>query len=321
MPSSRLGSASLGRTWVNVQALRLAAFRQRFNLTVALALLLHGAALIGISRIAARVDGAAERALDFTYLELESAAPEGSASTGSAAPRRDAPPSSRVAKLPERARSTIELPAPPSESVAEGTAVATDAPARPADSATADRLLSLEQLGVAGAGRTFPPAPPVDTPEARAQIRARQAEYVLDSLRRDGAARSIELGLGPQGPILRSLESNARASLTPPDAIVIFKADIDALGRLIQVTVLEAPPPRAEWIRVTRRVQADLAKTTLMLPPGARGASLRIRLKSCTSIVSGCIIGRRSSSGDLADLFAPATFRLVQAHVVGATAL
>ena len=142
--------------------------------------------------------------------------------------------------------------------------------------------LSLEQLGVGG--RMSPRlvlSPLGKTKLAAAEQRLRRA------LQQPVAERNAELGIGPHGPVVLALETATRRLATPLNGNALFLVRLDAQGRIVHLSVLEASRDHPAWSRVAAQAQQGLGSRRLPLANGASGMTLRIAVASREQLPSG----------------------------------
>ncbi|MBX3215830.1 MAG: hypothetical protein KF850_27575, partial [Labilithrix sp.] len=86
---------------------------------------------------------------------------------------------------------------------------------------------------------------PSATPEAPTASEAkRRAEQAL----KDGVrARDVDLGLGPEGPVLRALEDATYADVAPERGGATFLAVVDARGLVVDLRLLSSTGPPRDW--------------------------------------------------------------------------
>ena len=173
---------------------------------------------------------------------------------------------------------------------------ATHAAAAPSGSAAPIALVYPPSLGLAGSGpNPFAGAGPREgapsderrpsaTPEAPTASEAkRRAEQAL----KDGVrARDVDLGLGPEGPVLRALEDATYADVAPERGSATFLAVVDARGPVVDLRLLAATGPPRDWAGAPARALRARGGAKLALR-GARGAELRIAVESDVRLPSG----------------------------------
>lgn len=122
------------------------------------------------------------------------------------------------------------------------------------------------------------------TPDAPTASEAkRRAEQAL----RDGLrARDVDVGLGPEGPVLRALEDAAYAGLAPERGSATFLAVVDASGLVVDLRLVSSSGDPRGWSDTRARALRALGGAKLALR-GARGAELRIAVASDVRLPSG----------------------------------
>jgi hypothetical protein len=245
-------------------------------------------------RVAPRVGGAVKMvdvALETGLVSLGSAEPGADsaparpavAAATRTADRARAPMSSSPASVvASAARSAPETrAAPPTRSSTEPVSVG---PAR-----APRKHLSLEALGFTP-GAHLAWDRPTEAPSSPAQRRRQEVRASQQRLARSMQQHTIEhdsqLGLGPQGPILRVLEREAVGSLAAAPSYAVVLAKLDDQG-MLTLHLVEANRDHEQWAEVTRRAQVALASKTLRPPAGSHGLELEIRLDVRNQLPSG----------------------------------
>ncbi|MBX3207762.1 MAG: hypothetical protein KF764_22115 [Labilithrix sp.] len=132
-----------------------------------------------------------------------------------------------------------------------------------------------------GATGTGPRSATPDAPTAgEAKRRAEQA--LRDGVR----ARDVDVGLGPEGPVLRALEGAAYAGLAPERGSATFLAIVDASGLVVDLRLVSSSGDERGWSETRARALRALGGAKLALR-GARGAELRIAVASDVLLPSG----------------------------------
>ena len=142
--------------------------------------------------------------------------------------------------------------------------------------------LSLEQLGVGG-----PVGYPLVRPPVSTTRRAAAERRLRRVLQEPVVQRDTELGTGPHGPVVLALEAATHRLATPLNGNALFLVRLDAQGRLVELSVLEASEDRPAWVRVATRAQQVLESRQLRPSNGARGLALRIAVDSREQLPSG----------------------------------
>lgn len=135
-----------------------------------------------------------------------------------------------------------------------------------------------EATGPTSPTGTFRSAAP-DAPTAAEAKRA--VEHSLKTVMR---ARDVEVGLGPEGPVVRALEDATYGGLAPDRGNATFLAIVDARGLVVDVRLLSSSG--GDWNDVRHRAARALAGKKIDLR-GAKGAELKIRVDSDVRLPSG----------------------------------
>ncbi|HSQ68327.1 MAG TPA: hypothetical protein VLM85_34195 [Polyangiaceae bacterium] len=164
--------------------------------------------------------------------------------------------------------------------------------AEPATSASSAPLPTLFVPDRAGIGLDGPGSYRVSAaregdagpPETEAQ---RLSELTRESI--VGPIRAHDLANGGfGGPAVVALQDTARHGLTPNFGRAVFAIEVDALGMVIGVGVEEAPPSdRRQWEEIAAQSRAALVQKRMHLPPGAKGAHIRVEVSSRIQMPSG----------------------------------
>lgn len=125
------------------------------------------------------------------------------------------------------------------------------------------------------------PAPPPDRPPDDAKHRVEQA------LRQPARDRERELGLGPEGPVLRALGDAASAAATPVTGRAVYVAIADGAGDVVSVDLVSSDGPRAGWEEAARAALAALRGKKLRMPSTAKRAEMKIEVTSAWKLPSG----------------------------------
>ena len=211
----------------------------------------------------------------------ESAAPaavSGEPSAGAAAGHASG---ARLAHVDRSSRS-VATESTPGEGVIESAPVAPG----PTDSAPNappgdGPQLSLDQLGVGT--NPFLPRPGSEPTEKP----GRSSRGFRRSMAESIAKRDQQVGLGPEGPILKRLAEEIRQSETAPNSKARFRARIDRHGKLVAFELLDATTDYRAWRSVAKRVLAALAGTELRVPKTGRGLNLDMSIDSRVQLPSG----------------------------------
>ena len=120
-------------------------------------------------------------------------------------------------------------------------------------------------------------------PDAPSSAEAKR--NVEQSLKSAMRARDADVGLGPEGPVLRALQDAAYGGLAPDRGNAMFVAVVDSAGLVVDVRLLSASGD-GDWNDVRKRAVRALAGTKLALR-GAKGAELKIAVDSDVRLPSG----------------------------------
>ena len=158
---------------------------------------------------------------------------------------------------------------------------------RAKERATEERpRLSLDALGIGSQNPFLDAGPPSDG--KRPKVTAEEVQARLEhSLTNDIARADQARGLGPEGPLLASLEGEARRSAAPPKSSALFRLSTDGNGTLVGVQVLEASSDPSLWKELGERVLVEYAQKKLRGKHGARGLTFEIRVTSRVTLPSG----------------------------------
>lgn len=142
-----------------------------------------------------------------------------------------------------------------------------------------NRFASRDAVPSAGAGR--------DDGRERPRTAAETKRAVEAALRQPARRRERELGLGPEGPVLRALGAAASASTAPVTGRAVFVAIADGNGVVIGIDVVECDGGRSGWAQAAELARAALVGTKLRLPSTARRAEMRIEITSAWKMPTG----------------------------------
>lgn len=147
-----------------------------------------------------------------------------------------------------------------------------------------DALLLEGSAGPPPGGSAGPsPERPPPLPKALAAERR-----LAQSMAEEAAHRDLQIGLGPEGPILKALElATRRVAHTPDEGSALFSIRLDENGKIASFKLLEANGQFDAWEEVGRTVAGSLAATKRKLPDGARGLDLKILVESRLQLPSG----------------------------------
>ncbi len=128
------------------------------------------------------------------------------------------------------------------------------------------------------------PASPPGAPPRTVAERSRAAEAMLrDPSRR----RERDLGLGPEGPVLRALGDATTASFAPVKGRAVFRAVADATGMIVGIDVISCDGGRAGWANAAELAREALKGEKLRMPSTAKRAEMRIEIVSELKMPSG----------------------------------
>jgi hypothetical protein len=269
-----------------------------FNASVAIALALHALAFIATRSLIRHRSILAEHSKPVDALiwidapDLAPDQPDEARSAASAADplkRSDAVRASTGAKqLDDALPPSVKSALPSASPAADGE------PAAAAETETTDGssgpTLSRAQLGI-GTDNPFLTrggAPgeshaPDAGPSKRERAIARFQRTLVDATARDTQAH----GLGPEGPVLRTLEADVYASSLPLDSNALFFIETDSEGRITDLNVSESASDARLWLEVAERTRAALKNRKLKLSPGTGGVRMQIRVSTREQLPSG----------------------------------
>lgn len=133
-----------------------------------------------------------------------------------------------------------------------------------------------------------------------------EAKRAADNVLREPARqREREIGLGPEGPVLKALGSAASATTAPVQGRAVFVAVADGTGIVLGIDVVECDGARSGWTQAAQLARAGLAGTKLRMPSTATRAEMRVEVTSAWKIPSGhdpgtdvSVFGVQTSKGD-----------------------
>lgn len=223
-----------------------------------LALAVHGAALFALRDAAPTSRIAADVELEIAMDPAEPPVP----------PTAEGPVGGRVATA------TLPVRAPPGAPLARAISAATvDAEgSAPASTYAFSPLGAGADLALGHAIRVgeAPVAPPPAEPPRPG---------AMDAVREVLHDRDLELGLGPEGPILTALNAATHASRAPLHGSATFEATIDADGHVSALRVIDGADEG--WDDARERARVALADRTANLR-GRHGAVVRVLVTSRT---------------------------------------
>jgi hypothetical protein len=128
-------------------------------------------------------------------------------------------------------------------------------------------------------------------PETSPLLAAKQARLELSrnlerNLKQDAEEHAGELGLGKEGPLLRSLEGLARTSPVDLTGFATIHVRMYQGGKL-EFDLLGTSSDRAAWLRILERAKKELVGLAMSPPPGSKGLDLVIRVDSRIQMPSG----------------------------------
>jgi hypothetical protein len=135
---------------------------------------------------------------------------------------------------------------------------------------------------------------------------AADAKRTADNwLREPARRREHEVGLGPEGPVLKALGKATSASSAPVTGRAVFSAVADSAGLIVGIDVIECDGARSGWANAAELARAGLAGTKLRMPDRAQRAEMRVEITSTWKIPSGhdpgtdvSVFGVDTSKGD-----------------------
>jgi hypothetical protein len=148
------------------------------------------------------------------------------------------------------------------------------------------------------------------------------------------AEHDASLGLGSGGPVVSATHAIPVEAIVSVDGVGVFDVETDASGRVVAVRLADVSSDDAEWRKVAQALMAQLAKTPLKVPSGARGVAVRLRVEVVARMPSGAKAGHSLAPysgldgetahlgmrGDLSDIGA-SSVRTVHARVVASRPL
>jgi len=163
-------------------------------------------------------------------------------------------------------------------------------PAAPAAEATSPQL-SLGALGLGGAGSN-----PFFRPGALPEEKPKPDDNTAGRTLREGLReRDLALGLGPEGPVLEALREATSLSAAPERGYAIFAVKLDANGLVTDIQIGDRAGGTG-WDEAKAGALKSLRGKKLALRggmAGARGAELKIEIKSDVVLPSGNRVGER----------------------------
>jgi hypothetical protein len=137
-----------------------------------------------------------------------------------------------------------------------------------------------EDIGIGGPNRFLP--------KSQAAVEDAESRRAVDRAMKDPArAREQELGLGPEGPVLKALAEGTARSLAPVKGRAIFVATTDASGTVASIEVTTTEGSRAGWVDAANAALAGLKGKKLRLAANVSRAVMRIEVTSAWKMPSG----------------------------------
>jgi hypothetical protein len=217
-----------------------------------------------------------------------------------------AAPSERVASATTHAHPGPAHPPEMTEETTTGGAEETSTPGPPSPSPSGEMAeangpphLTPEELGLAGPNR-FLPTLDRDAGTALAEAKANVEEALRAPLR----AHDFDLGLGPEGPVLRALEESAALGNGEVNGKATFEATLAADGSLLGLTVIDSNGPIEPW-RAIARAATGKTGNGAGRHVGGRGVVARIEVETRWQLPSShdpgtnvSILGQQVKKGD-----------------------
>ncbi len=251
---------------------------------VVVAIAVHGAALLVLSRVPIREPRqAAEPLIEITSLEPSADEPRSSAAADDeprpeplAAASTEAPVPRALGVLVPRAESTAsEPPSAPADEPSPAPPAGVPAPAR-----GPVVPLTTRELGLASGPNPF-------LPRSEQAVALAESRRAVDRALKDPAReRETELGLGPEGPVLTALGEATSRSTAPVRGRAVFVATADESG-VFALELRDAEGSRAGWDDARTIALAALKGKKLRLPAGATRAVMRLEVRSDWKLPGG----------------------------------
>jgi hypothetical protein len=244
----------------------------------AVALLVHALVLFEISRVSVPAQRVETAEVEIASLEevppaavREEKAPDTTERADPAAPRPASAVTARTARV-ERASPDAISP----ESVAPGEPQA--------DAGVAPIRITRGDAPSPAVGTGTNPFWPKSEAEAEAAGQKRDLEHAL---RDTGRARTLELGLGPEGPVITALADGTAESVAPVRGRAVFVAATDASGEVVSLELLDAEGGRPGWADAGRIAFDALRGKKLRVPPGSQREIMKLEVVSAWKLPSG----------------------------------
>lgn len=255
----------------------------RNGLTFGVAVALHATAIVAV-RLATPGSTPAPRSAE------ETVAIEGTIETVpetvTPAPVEPTQPTSAVRATPaptEGPRLRASTPSAPATTAGEA-AVAAAESAPIAEGAGEPIVLRRADIGLGGKTFLRPGALPEPAAPVASETPRQGAQASMWKTARD---RDTELGLGPEGPVLRALMESTRATSTPTRGRAVFLATADASGAVVSVDVVAYSADGGGWTEAAKQALEALKGKKLRLPSTSKGAELLIEITSDRRMPSG----------------------------------
>lgn len=200
-----------------------------------------------------------------------------------AAPPQNEPATSTSPTTPDPQRA---VPSPVAGAVTGGAPVVTGGDGATAAEGPTGAPIAMVRADIGLGRQTFlkPGALPEPAGPSGSEAPRAGAQAAMWKTARD---RDTELGLGPEGPVLRALMDETRATATPTRGRAVFMAVADASGTVTSVDVVAYSGDGGGWSNAAKQALAALKGKKLRLPSAAKGAELLIEISSDRRMPSG----------------------------------
>jgi hypothetical protein len=142
--------------------------------------------------------------------------------------------------------------------------------------------LSSAQLGLAGIGAQNP-----FLPRAEEKVPSSGPDHPANrALRGTGLAHDREIGLGPEGPVVRALNEATTASIAPVRGRAVFVVTSGGDGLVSGIDVIDSEGGSG-WLDAGKIALAALRAKKLVVPRGANGMVMRIEVRSAMKLPNG----------------------------------
>jgi len=180
-----------------------------------------------------------------------------------------------------------DAPSPASESApAPGPAIVTSRSAAPDIGLALDGQNTFVTSAARGEAPNGAPAA-TSSPGMRPRAAAESNRAAAAMLRGTGQQHDREVGLGPEGPVLRALGDATMASFAPVKGRAVFRAITDGTGMVVGIEVLSCDGGRDGWVNAAELAREALSGKKLRLPSAATQAEMRIEIVSEMKMPSG----------------------------------